>query len=291
MKSLVMTAALALVLPTGLRADEKDDALAAQRKTAKENWDRVSSEPSVTHETEHLLLVAPKGMEKLLKETGILLEKYYDTAAKAVFPPKEPAWPGKLAVYLFEQPEQLDSFIRRIEKRRLVGAEKGTFMIEDARLHAAACPPRDKNDPPMRVQAGQQVASAVMVRKAGVRTILPSWLVSGFGRATHYRVAGLASRDVASERSAAARFAARNKRNASDVWGGVLDGEEGPLLQASVADFLAYGPGKAKFVALLEGFKPEENVEEKTMQQALDAAGLKVDAINTNWRRYVAAPR
>src|SRR5437763_12123558 len=108
MKSLVTMAALALLLPAGLRADEKDDALAAQRKAAKENWDRVDAGPSVSHETDHLIVLAPKGMEKQIKETGALLEKYYDTAAKVLFP-KEAPWPGKLAVYLFEQPEQLDS--------------------------------------------------------------------------------------------------------------------------------------------------------------------------------------
>ncbi|MBI1914367.1 MAG: hypothetical protein HYS12_06460 [Planctomycetes bacterium] len=291
MKSLVTMTALALLLPVSLHADEKDDALAAQRKAAKDNWDRVDAGPSVSHETAHLIVVGPKGMEKQIKETGVLLEKYYDTAAKVLFPPKEAAWPGKLAVYLFEQPEQLDSFIRRVEKRRLVAAEKGTFMAEDARLHAAACPPREKGDPAVRVQAGQQIASAVLMRKAGAQTIVPSWLVAGFGRATHYRVAGSASREVANERSATARFAVRNKRNASDAWAGVLEGEEAPLLQGSVADFLAYGPGRTKFGALLEGFKPEENVEQKTMQQALDAANLNVDAINTNWRRYLAAPR
>ena len=87
------------------------------------------------------------------------------------------------------------------------------------------------------------------MRKAGASTIVPGWLVTGFGRATHYRVAGSASRDVASERSATARFAVRNKRNASDVWGGGLEGEEALLLQASVADFFAYGPGRSKFAA------------------------------------------
>src|SRR5262249_45710313 len=192
MKSLVTTAALALLLPAGLPADEKDDALAAQRKAAKENWDRVDAGPSVTHETDHLFLVAPKGMEKQLKETGILLEKFYDTSAKFLFPPKEPAWPGKLAVYLFEQPEQLDSFIRRVEKRRVVGVEKGTFRAEDMQLHAAACPPREKGDPAVRLQAGQQIASAVLMRKAGAKTIVPGWLVAGFGRATSYRVVGSA---------------------------------------------------------------------------------------------------
>jgi hypothetical protein len=290
MKSLVSMAALTLLFPASLRAAEKDDALAAQRKAAKENWDRVDAGPSVAHETDHLLVIAPKGMEKQIKETGVLLEKYYDTAAKVLFP-KEASWPGKLAVYLFEQPEQLDSFIRRVEKRRLVAMEKGTFMAEDTRLHAAACPPREKGDPAIRAQAGQQIASAVLMRKAGARTIVPSWLVAGFGRATHYRVAGPANREIANERSATLRFAVRNKRNASDTWAGVLEGEEAPLVQASVADFLAYGPGRAKFGALLEGFKPEENVEQKTMQQALDSAKLDANAINTGWRRYVASPR
>src|SRR5262245_61284961 len=187
MKSLVTMGALALLL-TSLHADEKDDALAAQRKVAKENWDRVDAGPSVSHETDHLILLAPKGMEKQLKEIGILLEKYYATAAKLLFPPKETVWPGKLAVYLFEQPEHLDSLIRRVEKRRLVAAEKGTALAEDSRLHAAACPPREKGDPTVRVQAGQQIASAVLMRKAGAGTVLPSWLVDGFGRATHYRV-------------------------------------------------------------------------------------------------------
>ena len=55
------------------------------------------------------------------------------------------------------------------------------------------------SDPTVRVQAGQQIASAVLMRKAGAGTVLPSWLVAGFGRATHYRVAGAASRDVAWE--------------------------------------------------------------------------------------------
>ena len=69
--------------------------------------------------------------------------------------------------------------------------------------------PREKGDPPVEVQAAGQVASAVLMRKAGAGTVLPSWLVAGFGRATHYRVAGAASRDVANERSTALRLLMR----------------------------------------------------------------------------------
>src|SRR5262249_46997112 len=153
-----------------------------------------------------------------------------------------------------------DAFIRRVEKRRLVGVERGTFLAEDDRLFAAATGPREKGDPPVEVQAAQQVASALLMRRAGPKTPVPLWLVSGFGRATHYPAPGPVERDVPAGRRAAARLVARNRRTAQNVWGGVVEGEEVIPLQASLADFLAYGPGRAKLLALLDGFKPEENV-------------------------------
>jgi len=286
-----MAVVAGLLLPAaGLRADEKDETLAAQRKAAGENWEKVGAGPSATHETEHFLVVAPKGLEKRLKEVGGLLEKSYDTAHKLLFAPKELAWAGKLTVYLFVQPEKMDAFIRRVEKRRLRGTEKGSFSAEEARAHVAASAPREMGDPPLEVQAAQQVASALLMRKAGTSTIVPSWLVNGFGRATYYRLAPQHPA-VGKERKAARVYALKNKRNASDVWGGTLEGEEYTVLAASVADFLAYGPGKAKFVAVLEGFRPEENVPSKTEEQALTAARLKADTIDKRWRTWVLNPR
>lgn len=290
--AMVAAAGLLLVAASGLPADDKpDETLAAQRKAVPENWDKVGAGPSATLETEHLIVVAPKAREKRLKDIGILLEKHYATAHKALYAPKELIWAGKLTVYLFAQPEHLDAFIRRVEKRRVVGVEKGTFMAEDARLHVAASPPREKDDPPVEVQAGQQLASAVLMRKAGRRTIVPAWLVDGFGRATYYRATGPLNPAVSRDRKAAYRYASKNRRKASDVWAVSLEGEESRLLAASVADFLAYGPGRAKFVALVEGFRPEENVESKTVAQALESANLKADPIDKNWRTWVVNPR
>lgn len=286
-----MALAAGLLLPTsGLRADDKDETLAAQRKLVGENWDKVGAGPSVTHETEHFIVVAPKALEKRLKEIGLLLEKSYATAHKLLFAPKELAWAGKLTVYLFAQPEQLDAFIRRVEKRRLRGLEKGTFSAQENQAHVAVSPPREMGDPPVEVQAAQQVASVLLMRRAGIRTVVPGWLVSGFGRATYYRMAPLKP-PVVKERRAAWTFALKNKRNASDVWGGTLEGDEYNVLAASVADFLAYGPGSTKFVKVLEGFRPEENVLSKTVEQAITAANLKVDIIDKRWRTWVKNPR
>jgi hypothetical protein len=281
-------AALLLVAP-GLRADDRDDLVPGQRKAARDNWARAEGGPEAVHETAHLILVAPPAMQNRLKDIGNLLEKFYDTAAKPLFM-KEPAWEGKLAVYLFAKPEQLDSFIRLVEGRRVRRVERGTFSAADDRLHAAACPPREKGDPAIEVQAGQQVASAVLMRKAGARTPVPYWLTAGFGRATYYRTTPAAG-DVGGERRAAARFAARYGRTAAHVWGGSLEGDEAAVLAASLADYLAYGPGKAKFAAVLEGFKPGENGLERTAGEALEAAGLRADAVTVGWRRWIGSPR
>jgi hypothetical protein len=289
--SVALALAAALLLPAGgLRTEEKDEVLEAQRKAVAENWDKVGAGPSATHETEHFIVAVPKAMDKRLKEIGTLLEKSYDTAHKVLYLPKELAYPGKLTVYLFAQPEQLDAFIRRVEKRRLRGAEKGSFSVDDTRLHVAAAPPREMGDPPVEVQAAQQVASALLMRKAGVRTIVPGWLVQGFGRATYYRLAPL-NPAVAKDRKTARTYAVKNKRGAPDVWGGTLEGEEYTVLAASVADFLAHGPGKSKFAAVVEGFRPEENVQSKTVEQALTTAKLKVDTIDKRWRTWVLNPR
>ena len=279
-----------LLLPAGGLRAEKDETLEAQRKLVSENWDKLGAGAAATHETEHFIVAAPRALEKRLKEIGVLLEKSYDTAHKLLFAPKELAWAGKLTVYLFAQPEQLDAFIRRVEKRRVRGAEKGSFSAEESRAHVAASPPREMGDPPVEVQAAQQVAAVLLMRKAGVRTIVPAWLVNGFGRATYYRMVPVTPA-VARDRKAARTYAVKNKRNAQDVWGGTLEGEEYNVLAASLADFLAYGPGKSKFVAVVEGFRPEENVPSKTVEQALTAANLKGDTIDKRWRAWVLNPR
>jgi hypothetical protein len=284
-------AVLALALLAGAGGAVDKETVEKQRKAAEENWDKLDAGERALAETAHLLLVAPQAQEKKLKTLGEQLEKYYETAARPLFYDEKekkdpPAWPGKLTVYLFEQPAHYDAFVRRIEKRRLLGEENGSYMVADDRLHVAVCPPRTTGDPPAEMQASQHVAMAVLARKAGARTVLPSWLVHGFGRATFYRVSGPALRAVSNDRRKAATYATKNNRNATDVFNGALEGDEATVLGASVADFLAYGPGRAKFPRVLEGFKPGENGEPKSIYQALEPAELKVDMLNPLWRRF-----
>ncbi len=147
--------------------------------------------------------------------------------------------------------------------------------------------PRSKTDLPAEGQAGEQLAELLLARKAGTKTILPGWLVDGFGRATYYHAVG--GPKTTAERQKASTSA--SKTYAKDVWTGAVDAEKAPALQASIADFLAYGPGASKFSALLKGFAPEENMEKKTTEQALDGSGYTPEQLERAWRTWARSAK
>src|SRR5262249_9474575 len=152
---------------------------------------------------------------------------------------------------------------------------------------AAACPPAGKGGMPVEMAAGEQVAALLLTRKAGRATPLPDWLVAGFGRATTYRAAPLAK--VVQVERRLAKTLARTKK-AFDGWEGTLEAEQQSALQGSVADFLAYGVGSAKFGKFVEGFRPMDG-ETARKAQAVEAAGWKLGNIERLWKTWVNSPR
>ena len=290
MRYTLLPGMLALLLAPALSADETAAAkLEAQKKTVKENWDKIEGGELATAESAHFLVAGPKAIEAKLKDHAALLEKVYDHVFKAIHKEKDVPFKSRVTVYLLPEADTIDTFIRRVEKRRLLGKEKGSFNSDDDKLHVAAAPPREKSEPPVAVQAAQQLASLMLQRRAGKSTNLPYWLLNGFGRATYYRVMPNHPA-VKAERVGATRLVSAKKRSAADVWNGALDGEEPALLDPALADFLAYGPGRTKFIALVEGFRPGENQDKKTMDQALEAAELKADVITKTFRNWVLRP-
>jgi hypothetical protein len=267
------------------RADDDDraKAIATQKKAAEAAYKAMEVGDAAHVETKHLLVYAPKAMEKRLEAVGKQLEKYHDTAAKTLSLDKE-AYPGKITVYLFAEKENLATFIRRVEKRRPMGVESGSYSAEDARLHIVAVPGAGKGAIPVELRAGEMVASLLLQRKAGARTELPDWLTAGFGRATSYR-ATTGQKFVAADRKQLRLLV--KKRNADDAWSGKLEGEEAELVQASVAEMVCYGLSTARLTKLLDGFKPGENIATKTIAQALEAANLTAEQLNRAWKKYV----
>jgi hypothetical protein len=283
----LLAGSILLTCLAAARADEAAEKLDALKKKAQANWALLDAGDPVLHETPHLLLVADTGLEKRLKEVGALLEKSQSKAAEALkFDPKEPVWPVKLTVYLVTERDHYATFVRRVEKRRLEGAESGSFNVDSDEPHVIGSPPRSKTDPGIEAQAAQQLAAALLQKKAGRKVPLPGWLVLGFGRATYARVNPL-DVGVRSERARALELVARQKRTAAQVWGGELDGGESSVLGFSLADYLAYGPGASKFPAMVEAFKPENNQPQKTIAQVFAALNIKGDKLDSDWKMWV----
>ena len=89
-------------------------------------------------------------------------------------------------------------------------------------------------------------------------------------------------------RRLAARGAAGRGGRIADLWGETKPANAG-VLAASFAEYLAYGPGAANFLKLVSGFRPGENGEMPSVQQALEAAGWKDwNALDAAWRKWVA---
>jgi hypothetical protein len=280
--------ALFMVLALALRACGADNAavVTAQKKKAEERWIVIEGGPFAQLETRHLLIYAPEAFKPRLKDIGALLEKHVAVAQEAL-QGKEPAeLPGKVTVYLLSTREQFASFVRRVEKRRLEAGESGSVKEADDWLHVAVSPAKDKKGWGVEAQAGQHLAMLLLMRQAGASAPLPDWLVSGFGRATHYRVAPQAPL-VREERRQAARLS--RKYGPADIWNGTPDAAEAGPLEGSLADFLAYGPGAALFPKLLAGFKLEENMTAKTTEQALKAAGLDSERVAAKWKSWVVS--
>jgi hypothetical protein len=290
---ILVLAAFAAAAPA--RGDEAADKakalLAAQKKKAEANWAVLEAGESAHLEMDHFLIYAPKALEKTLKDAGALLENEYKTAREALkFPEKTEPWKGKLAVYLFSERMQFTVFVRRVEKRRLVSGETASLMVADDAPHVAASPGQNKWEWPVEAQAAEQVGGALLQRRAGANTILPEWLVSGFGRATYYRTLPRHELTLA-DRRLAGEVVAKKKKTARDLWTEPQEADEAGALAGALADFFAYGPGAPHFEKLIEGFKPAENVEKKTMDQALEKTKINKDKIEPTWKGWVASPK
>jgi hypothetical protein len=262
---------------------ENADKVAEQTKAARDNWALLEAGDVASHETEHLLIFAPKTFDKRLQTIGATLEKSFGLAVKALqIKPKDELWPGKLTVYLLNDREQFTAYVRRIDKRRLAEDELGSHFVEGDMPRAAASPARTKGDLSLENQAAAQIAAALLQKRAGAKVLLPEWLLLGFGRATVWRAAPT-DKAVGADRKLAQALVTAKKRTAQDVWGGTLEAEESGVLRASLAEFLAYGPGASKFAALVDGFRPGENQESRTTEQAMVSASVDAKQVEARW--------
>lgn len=281
--------ALALLAGTAALAADKDDpaeVIEAQKKKAVEHWASLSNVEPAHAETTHFLLYSVGQAAPQLKTIGDLLEREYPQVLKALqLDPKDEMWPGKMTVHVFTDRKHYTSFVRGVQKRRVESDDLGSFVITGNQPHLAAGVPTMKDQPSLELQASAQLAAALVAKKSG-RGNVPSWVAEGLGRATAGR-----TDPRLSERSFAGRGLGKVKSlndilSASDA----LSQRELDAVRASLVDYMAFGPYKAKFPQFLEGFRPERN-RDKTIWDALKSCDLDAKTFEPKWRAWARSGR
>jgi len=286
-RTLARTLTAMLLLAPFVSGADDDPKLTAQKKKAQENWALLEAGTPIVHETPHLVIFASKSLEGRIKDAGATLEKHYAMAEEALkLDPKKELWPGKLIVYLFAERDEFTSYVRRVAKRRLDPEDTSGRAIEGDMPSVYAGPPRSKQAVNLELHVAEEVAGALLQKKAGARVPVPDWLQVGFGRATTWRIA---PRDKATldARTEARDIMTKKKRSVQQVWNSEVAPEEAVVLRPTLADLLAYGPGASRFPQFVTGFRPQDNQPRRSTEQALETAGIKVDNLAKVWPDFV----
>jgi hypothetical protein len=284
----MLVLAAALVGTRGRAGADDTEVVARQKETAGANWKMIHEDDvqPVLEETAHFLIYGSASLTpRQFKEAATGLEARYKLARSCLkLSPKESLWPGKLTVYLIAEPRVFSTFMRTVAKRRPSTDDSGVFSLRGPQSFVAACPPQTRYDSSLENQAGEQMTAAILSQRGG--GAMPNWLTTGFARATSWRTNPSASFN---DRNTVKRLVKFHSSN--DIWEGKLNAEEAPLLRASLAEFLAYGPGAESFPKLIEAFKPAQNGEPKPLADAFKAVRYEPERLNQRWHTWVATGR
>jgi hypothetical protein len=279
--AVALVAGLIAVHPAGAADDETAAVIAKQKLTADANWKTMQLPPAAKAESANFLIYGTIAEPRLKALAGVL-EKQSATAAKALQYDKDSRpWTGKLAVYVFTDRGQFRSFIRQIEKRSPDDGEQATVSVSGEVPHIAVGPGQGKEAGTPEVQAGHEVAAAVLAARAKA-TPVPEWLVQGFARAT----AAQATNTPAGVRKRTARQLV-GRFKASDAWNDMLPAEQRLPLATSVADYLFYGKGLTRPADFLMAFRPDDEKPMKTAVDALDAVKLTPEQFEVGYLKWL----
>src|SRR5262249_11856981 len=147
----------------------------------------------------------------------------------------------------------------------------------------AAGPGRSKDAPAPEVQAGYQIAAALMAAR-GKNVPVPAEAVSGFGRATAAQEAGMSA---GNRKRPPANLGAQLKP--AEAWNDSTPNEARQILATSVADFLFYGKGAAKPADFLNAFRPDDERPNRTAVDALAAINLTPEQFEAAYRKWLVS--
>ncbi|MBY0457096.1 MAG: hypothetical protein K2V38_07155, partial [Gemmataceae bacterium] len=267
----------------------KEEATKA-KAAALANMKKAGVEKPTVVETANFVIVGSAGEEKL-KALGKAMEESVALARKTLkFDEKETIWKGKLTVYFMPENAEYKALMRRAFQQ----PPDAPYLDLRAELPLFVDPaelPGKPTDGDLYANTAARIAGEHLKAKGTGTQNVPDWLRDGFGRATAFRAEGTTSKRYQGYKTQAR--AALNPKGEkppalAEVWGDTkIPG--GDALGTSFAEYLAYGPGAAKFPMLIDGLKPTENNASPTFVQGLDAAGWKdkdLPALDTAWRKW-----
>lgn len=257
----------------------------ATRGQAEEVWKKLNAGPVHLYESKKVLLAVPKAMEGKAKDIAAALEKHQDLAMRQMgFTSDNPPWNGRIIVLILPEREHFAAFVRRVGKRTPLKEENSWNGNVDGIPHLAVGPVRTKDAPSPEAEAAMEMGGAVLRSKAGEKTPLPDWIPNGFGLAVHWRVLGSANKSVQTSRRKVA-LAAKNVKAVSDFWT-TLDASVAPVLQASLMEYIAFGPHSAKVESFVKAFSPDDNGNSKSPDQAMETAMIIPGQVLASWRSW-----
>lgn len=249
-------------------------------------WKKMNAGPYHVHESKKIILAVPKSMESKARDIAANLEKHQEAAMKPMgFDEETPPWAGKILVFILPEREQFAGFVRKVEKRSPMKEENSSFGYLESIPHLAATAAKGKEPVPAEVEASVEISAAVLRSRAGQKTPLPDWIPDGFGRAVRWKVLGGNNKSVQVARRKVL-LASKNVKGLGDLWN-YSDTEIGPLLQASLMEYLTFGPQAAKVTSFVKAFSPDDNGDSKSPEQALEAAMIIPGQIVASWRSWV----
>ena len=278
---------LALFVAAPLKADDKADLVAKQKKAAMENVTKMGIDNTAFAETDNLILCGPFPQDKL-KSWGDVVQKNYSFALKGLkVEPADLPTKGKIAVYFVPDRKIYTAFVGELLNDRVDKDEQSHFDVKsDTPWLAVTVLPGGKPTDFDVVAAGQ-IGVALLQRKVG-NAVLPSWMKEGFSKAIQLRSGGNAAMN---ERAAIKRWLAStkdkpSKYKVSDIWM-TAEAADKRLLAASLMEYFVYGSGAATFTKITKALNPDENGQKPTIEAALASAEIKVDDLDKAWKKWV----
>lgn len=280
MRALAFLATLIAISTLPAFADEVTD---KQKAVAAKNVKILGLDKHTTVESASFLVCSslPEAKAKALADQ---LEKVAVTAKKALqYEPTEEPWKGKLTVYVFDDNRPFKIFMLTVAKERTSEPYHIAIRSDEPYIAKAVAVGQKQTEPELIADTQKLVAAALMASKAGSATPLPDWIRFGFGRAAVARAAGTGSKPMNDMKSKArAAIIARPPAKAEDAWA-----TENTIVDTSLMDYIAFGPGAANFSKILVALRPAENGDQPGIDQVLMAVMWTKDSLDMAWKKYV----